>query len=98
MDKYDYLESGTTLRYQYWINKSSEYFCHEAIFNGEHHYGETNLIWYDEIFPNIEKPHVIYGWGHGPCFSVSKELIRRHPISVYVNLLNKFHPETPTWS
>ena len=29
-------------------------------------------------------------FGQGPLFCVSKQLIRRHPITVYENLINKF--------
>jgi len=58
-------------------------------------YHEQNDIdfwsnWYDNIFDaHIEKPKDIQVWGHGPCFSVSRELIRRHPKSTYEYLLDR---------
>lgn len=46
--------------------------------------------WYDNIFPDdLEKPKDVSVWGHGPCFSVSRELIRRHPKSTYEYLLDR---------
>jgi len=40
---------------------------------------------------------VIPNFGHGPVFSVSKGLIRRHPKEVYEKCLNKFYPESGSW-
>lgn len=48
---------------------------------------------YLKIFNRCCLPKNMILWGHGPCFSVSKELILRHPKSVYENLLNLFHGE-----
>jgi hypothetical protein len=46
---------------------------------------------YLKIFNKSSLPKNKILWGQGPCFSVSKELILRHPKSVYENLLNLFH-------
>jgi len=46
--------------------------------------------WYDNIFsPELAKPKDVVAWGHGPCFSVSREIIHRHPRSVYEYLLER---------
>ena len=43
---------------------------------------------YDDIFgEDVAKPRTVRIWGHGPCFSVSRSLIHRHPKSVYEYLL-----------
>lgn len=97
LDKYDYIESGVLRRYQYWTEEPGPHPRHETIYNGKHIYAETAIDWYREIFPGIKPPHVVCGWGHGPCFSVSKRLIQRHPKSVYEHLLNKFYPESNSW-
>ncbi len=54
---------------------------------------ENYMDWLKEFFPNNHtNMGKRGGWGHGPCFSVSRELIRRHPIDVYIKLINKFYP------
>lgn len=53
--------------------------------------------WYSEIFSNIDPPKPFWSWCHGPCFSVSRDLIRRHPKSVYEYLLSRFMPESNSW-
>jgi hypothetical protein len=46
-------------------------------------------ILYDDIFgEDVENPGAVRVWGHGPCFSVSRALIQRHPKSVYEYLLH----------
>jgi hypothetical protein len=51
---------------------------------------EKRTIWYRHIFGDeIEKPNNVKVWGHGPCFSVSRKLIMRHPKSVYEYLLDR---------
>ena len=56
---------------------------------------ENYMDWLKEVFPNnhtnIGKRG---GWGHSTCISVSRELIRRHPKSVYERFLNKFYPSS----
>lgn len=53
--------------------------------------------WYSEIFNSIDPPKPFWSWSHGPCFSVSRELIRRHPKEVYEYLLSRFLPESNSW-
>lgn len=48
--------------------------------------------WYKHIYGDGTVPGVVYAFAHGPCFSVSKQLIKRHPIEVYQYLLQRFHP------
>jgi hypothetical protein len=59
---------------------------------------QTFEDWYNHIFPDRTKvPGKIYAYSHGPCFSVSRELIRRHPVSVYEYLFERFHPSSKSW-
>lgn len=53
--------------------------------------------WYGEIFKECTPPKPFWSWAHGPCFSVSREAIRRHPREVYEYLLNRFLPESNSW-
>jgi Protein of unknown function (DUF3431) len=47
--------------------------------------------WYDHIFGGQPFPSTtIDVWGHGPCFAVSRDLIRRHPRSVYKYLMETY--------
>jgi hypothetical protein len=47
--------------------------------------------WYDHIFGGTPFPTTTCDvWGHGPCFSVSKKLILRHPRSVYKYLIDSY--------
>jgi len=47
--------------------------------------------WYDHIFGGQPFPKTTINiWGHGPCFSVSREMIRRHPRSVYKYLMETY--------
>jgi hypothetical protein len=76
-NNYDYMTVGThneTISYSYHEQAEIDFW--------------TN--WYDFIFDaHIEKPKDVSVWGHGPCFSVSRELIRRHPKSKYEYLLER---------
>ena len=94
----DFMESGKWRRFQYWKNEYSPYPVHEEIYKESHPYAQTIMDWYNEIFPGIPVPHVIPGWGAGPCFSVSKKLIQRHPREVYQRLLEKFYPDSGSWN
>lgn len=59
---------------------------------------ETFEDWYNHIFPDRNNlPGKIYAFDHAPCFSVSRELIRRHPIEVYQYLFERFHPDSKSW-
>lgn len=56
---------------------------------------ETFEDWYSHIFLNRNNlPAKVYAFGHAHCFSVSRDLIRRHDISVYKYLLERFHPDS----
>lgn len=59
---------------------------------------ESYIDWYVQFFNNTKLPDPIKIWGHGPCFSVSKNLIQRHPKQVYEILLNKFYKESNSWN
>ena len=64
-----------------------------------HHAFKSDCIhdWYSDIFKEADPPKNFWSWCHGPCFSVSKELIRRHPKSVYEFLLSRFTQESKAW-
>jgi hypothetical protein len=83
---YDYMTVGTheeTIGYLYHEQNDIDFW--------------TN--WYDNIFDaHIEKPKDVHSWGHGPCFSVSRELIRRHPKSTYEYLLDRLSRPTKIFS
>lgn len=82
-DKYDFMQAGTHAELIDWDNRMKE-----------DDLSENYMDWLKEFFPNNHKNMgKRRGWGHGPCFSVSRELIRRHPIDVYIKLINKFYPE-----
>lgn len=97
--KYDFVESGSYQILQYhkkdrWINDGSPIF-----FNVHNIFDDPEAYkLYNEMLPNMEPPEIFAGWGHYPCFCVSKELILRHPKSIYEALLKKFHPEETTVS
>jgi len=95
---YDFMESGKQRRFQYWRDEYAPYPRHEEIHRGSHVFAQTTIDWYHEVFPGILPPHVVPGWGMGPCFSVSKKLIHRHPKEVYQCLLEKFYPESGSWN
>lgn len=60
---------------------------------------ETFEDWYNYIFPNrCSLPGKIYAFDHGPCFSVSRDLIKRHPIEIYRYLFEKFHEKSKSWN
>lgn len=94
----DFMESGKQRRFQYWRDDSAPYPRHEEIHRGSHIFAQTTIDWYHEIFPGVPPPHVVPGWGMGPCFSVSRKLIHRHPRAVYQHLLEKFYPESGSWN
>lgn len=52
---------------------------------------DSNIDWYNYIFGKGTSPGKIRANAHGPVFSVSKNLICRHPVSVYEYLLERFH-------
>jgi hypothetical protein len=86
--QYDYMQVGTFYEVVDWDDLSS---CEELC--------ENKYKWLMEIFPNNYKNlGVRPGWGHGPSFSVSRELIRRHDKSVYEHMLNKFHESSNSFS
>ena len=52
------------------------------------------IVYGDKIPPKDE----ILNFGHGPCFCVSKELIRAHSLEVYKRLLDTFYPNKGHWT
>lgn len=94
---YDFMESGKQRRFQYWTDDYTPCPRHEEIHKGTHAFAQTTIDWYREIFRGIPPPVVVPGWGMGPCFSVSRKLIQRHPKQVYERLLQKFYPEGGSW-
>jgi len=81
--EYDYINMGTHPENPYDYSQ-----------NLSHNVGNVNIdsrtTWYNNIFGNdIPKSNDIRVWGHGPCFSVSRKLIQRHPKSVYEFLLER---------
>ena len=85
---YDYMQVGTHYELLNWNDFSKvDDLC------------ETKMDWLKEIFPhNYENLGFIPGWGHGPSFSVSRELIHRHKKEVYEHMLNKFHESSNSFS
>lgn len=53
---------------------------------------DSQVDWFVKLFGNLDKPQEICTYERGPCFSVSRELIMRHPLSTYEYFLNIFHP------
>ena len=94
----DFIESGNHIKFQYWTDEHADYPRDEEIHKCFHIFAQTPIHWYNEIFPGIAPPNVIIGWGMGPCFSVSKKLIHRHPKEIYQHLLEKFYPESGSWN
>jgi hypothetical protein len=64
-----------------------------------HHAFRSDCIhdWYSCIFNDSPPPKNFWSWCHGPCFSVSRDLIRRHPKDVYEYLISRFLPESNAW-
>lgn len=100
---YDFSDVGVRLEHHYWsgnpvpgalnINHSPELFPKVLCQNCIPAYCSDFLI--DTIFG--ERPEEANLWSHGPSFLVSKELIRRHPLSTYEFLLNCFTPSSNSW-
>lgn len=91
---YDYMTVGTHFESFDWDKAQIDYK------NGVRatSYAESGIDWYSHIFPNAPAtPGKVNRWGHGPCFSVSRELIRRHPKSTYEYLLQRFYPENKSF-
>jgi hypothetical protein len=87
--QYDYMQVGTHPEIVNWDDFSI----------GDDGMCENKNKWLMEIFPdNCNNLGNIPGWGHGPAFSVSRELIHRHEKSVYENMLNKFHESSNSFS
>ena len=58
------------------------------------------MDFFEMVFGCENKPPntmVGVGFGHGPCFRVSRELILRHPKTVYEKLLDTFYPNRGHW-
>ena len=65
-----------------------------------HHVMESDTLhdWYNEIFKNEHPPKLFWSWSHGPCFSATREIIRRHKKEVYEYLLSRFLPHSKSWN
>jgi hypothetical protein len=65
-------------------------------FNGSEfeYFGNADgqVDWFNYLFGNDNPPGEVCTYQHGPCFSVSRNLILRHPKSIYEYFLNIFHP------
>jgi len=87
---------------QYWRphdDQPPRYGHVEDVYASAHCFGaQCAQDWYREVFPGVEPPALVVGTGHGPCFSVSRRLVRRHPREVYARLMGKFLPDSPSWS
>jgi hypothetical protein len=94
---YDYFETGTEPKFQYWSDEPGPYPRNEEVYKDRHAYAQTAIDWFREVYPTGPWPTPQAGWGQGPCFSVSRELIRRHPKSVYEHMITKFFPESGAW-
>jgi hypothetical protein len=80
---YDYINMGTHPENPY---DYSDNFSH----NIDGKSIDSRTTWYNELFDSeIAKSNNIRVSGHGPCFSVSRKLILRHPKSVYEYLLER---------
>lgn len=51
------------------------------------------IVYKNKPFPD----NYLVQFGHGPCFCVTKELIRAHPINIYETLLDTFYPDKGHW-
>lgn len=102
---FDFCDVGEHEEYWVWIpdiNEKEKYLTKidhsnvaHAIFSKENNKYKTLSMpeIYLKIFNKTPLPKNMILWGQGPCFSVSRELILRHPKSVYEKLLNLFHGE-----
>jgi hypothetical protein len=53
-----------------------------------------NIVYGDKLYPD----DYVINFGHGPCFSVTKEIILSHTIDIYNKLLDIFYPNKNHWS
>lgn len=105
---YDYMEVGAQSEWYNWhdgINIDNSGCLHsintkdiKGVRNEWYTYNPDSMIdWYHHIFGEGTVPGKICANAHGPVFSVTKSLIRRHPVSVYQYLLSRFHPDSQSW-
>jgi hypothetical protein len=93
--KYDYMVKGTHPETEDWTEKQKNHVPRDIV----DRLSENNMDWYNVVFPDpTPPPGTKKGWGHGPCFSVSKRLILRHPKSIYEYLLGRFYLESGSFS
>lgn len=89
---YDYMTVGTHFETYDWIAG------YEEFLSGVESFSENNRHWYKHIFAGSNNtPERVNRWGHGPCFCVSRGIVRRHPKSVYEYLLDRFHPSSKSF-
>lgn len=109
-EKYHYCESGAHKEFHVYVNNLNQRIDeHPSVKNRAVHdmsnpdsiylfEGDGPAQFYRHIFKNTPLPKSQIIWGHGPCFAVSRDLIRRHPKTVYEWLLNRFHIESNSWN
>jgi len=95
-DRWDYSDIGSWPIRNVWnlnlIYKNRQYleFMYEEP-SKRNPFWQRSSEWYDEIFKGHPFPSsTIDEWGQGPCFAVSRSLIRRHPRSVYKYLMETY--------
>jgi hypothetical protein len=97
VDRWDYSSVGAfpirgvwNLNLHYTNQQYLEFMYEEP--SKRHPMWQRSSDWYDHIFGDQPFPaSTVDVWGHGPMFSASKELIRRHPKSVYEYLMETYH-------
>jgi hypothetical protein len=98
---FDFSDVGNSPKVQVWNKELIQCIPEESKSNFEiqiehqisDNVSQTVWNWYLDIFPNIEPPSAFFStWGCGPVFSVSPNLIKRHPKSVYQYMLDRFSP------
>ena len=97
---YDFVENGVPRCLQSLVNPTTDNNGLEVQYKDRnvHAYGAEGIKeWSDYIFQN-DQPWKWVASVHGPCFSVSKELIKQHDISTYRYLLSRFYPESKSWN
>lgn len=105
---YDYMEVGAQSEWYNWHdgtnidNSGCQHIINvkdiKGIRTDWYEYNPDSMIdWYNHIFGEGTVPGKICANAHGPVFSVTRQLIHRHPVSVYQYLLERFHPDSKSW-
>jgi hypothetical protein len=72
------------------ITKDKKEFGTDEYFYAGH--ADQQVDWFSFLYKNTKMPGEVCTNQRGPCFSVSRELILRHPKSVYQHFLEIFYP------